>query len=81
MIEGEEFGCIFENKLGNHRLLYAAEMDGIIFECGDELSPVSDISESSEEKIIDELNQKNFVELKTSAYDDGHRNFRYAINI
>lgn len=50
--EAEEFCCLFQSRLGDNRLLYGAEMDGV----------------SSEKVLAEPINWKGvkFVELKTS---------------
>lgn len=57
--------------------MYAAEMDGIIIENDEESTAVPNDSESTNEDIIKVLNNKKFVELKTSGYDENHGSFRY----
>ncbi|KAK9506803.1 hypothetical protein O3M35_008670 [Rhynocoris fuscipes] len=51
-----EFNCIYETKLNNHRLLLAAEMDGVI----------------SDKEItnLEELKKAEFIEAKTSIHLD-----------
>lgn len=75
--EGEEFACIYESTFGRHRVLYAAEMDGIIIENDEESIAVPKSEESSDDDIINELNKRKFVELKTAGYDENNRTFRY----
>ncbi|XP_046426717.1 decapping and exoribonuclease protein-like [Neodiprion fabricii] len=63
--EGEEFCCMFTSRLGNNRLLYGAEMDGV----------------SSNEVLREPIDWKGvkFVELKTSRVIENRRqeeNFR-----
>lgn len=63
--EAEEFCCIFRRRIGDHTILYGAEMDGV----------------TSETKIADPLPLKDleFVELKTSRaieHEGQDRNFR-----
>lgn len=66
--EGEEFACVFSTKLGDHNLLYVAEMDGVL------------AKEELQEPI--DWAKQEFVELKTSLRPENHnqrRNFQQKI--
>ncbi|XP_073985864.1 decapping and exoribonuclease protein-like [Rhodnius prolixus] len=54
--EGGEFDCVYEAKLNEHRLLFAAEMDGIVSE--------------KEINSLEELRQAEFIEAKTCIHLD-----------
>jgi len=52
--EREEFSCMFTSLLGDVRLFYGAEMDGV------------DSQELLDERDLDCLKNANFVEVKTN---------------
>lgn len=68
VIESEEMCCVFKSKLNGHRIIYAAEMDGIMN--NESVNPDTDWHC---------LNSVSFIELKTNRIIDHYRqdtNFR-----
>lgn len=60
MNENEEFCCMFRTRLGNHSILYGAEMDGLVVT--DKIR--KEFGSGNFEHL--DLNKETFVELKTS---------------
>ncbi|XP_075228083.1 decapping and exoribonuclease protein-like [Lycorma delicatula] len=66
--ENEELCCVFERRIGGHRIVYGAEMDGVV---SDKILSVDGLEES--------LSKVQFIELKTSRIIERFnqdRNFR-----
>ncbi|CAH4030758.1 unnamed protein product [Pieris brassicae] len=61
--EMEEFSCVFKTTLNSHKIIYAAEMDGI--RCDKKEVPEAP---HTDDDVLNYLQDKEFIELKTNRH-------------